>query len=139
METNSVHEYECNVLLASLFFCFFCFSLLFSCSFFIFLISSLVFLTSYFIFFCRVSDAINDANEWALEEAVIQQAEKLLIKLELTQDLLNDTAALHQCLPIRSQTTYVQNAHKLERTICRAEKIQVEEAQIKVSRDLILR
>ena len=89
--------------------------------------------------FCRVSDAINDANEWALEEAVIQQAEKLLIKLELTQDLLNDTAALHQCLPIRSQTTYVQNAHKLERTICRAEKIQVEEAQIKVSRDLILR
>ena len=110
--------------------------------FFLFLFlhtSSLLFSHFIFTFFFRVSDAINDANEWALEEAVIQQAEKLLIKLELTQDLLNDTAALHQCLPIRSQTTYVQNAHKLERTICRAEKIQVEEAQIKVSRDLILR
>ena len=86
-----------------------------------------------------MSDAINDATEWALEQSVIQQAEKLLLKLEMTQDLLNDTAALLHCLPIRSQATYVQNAHTLERTICRAERLHVDESQLQVGRDLIQR
>ena len=87
----------------------------------------------------RLSDSINDAVHWALEEAIIQKAEKLLAKLEMTQDLFNDTAALRQCLPIRSQTTYVQNVHKLERTICRALLLDVDQSQLQISRDLIRR
>ena len=76
---------------------------------------------------------------WALEEAIIQKAEKLLLKLEMTQDLFNDTAALRQCLPIRSQTTYVQNVHKLERTICRSLLLDIDQGQLQISRDLIRR
>ena len=57
----------------------------------------------------------------------------------MTQDLLNETTALAMCLPVRSQSTYVHNAHKLERTICRAEKIQVADSLIQISRDLIQR
>ena len=57
----------------------------------------------------------------------------------MTQDLLNDTNNLARCLPVKSQSTYVQNAHKLERTICRAEKIDVSDSQIQISRDLIQR
>eukprot|EP00596_Hydrurales_sp_CCMP1899_P002005 CAMPEP_0119033840 /NCGR_PEP_ID=MMETSP1177-20130426/908_1 /TAXON_ID=2985 /ORGANISM="Ochromonas sp, Strain CCMP1899" /LENGTH=512 /DNA_ID=CAMNT_0006990903 /DNA_START=189 /DNA_END=1724 /DNA_ORIENTATION=- len=87
----------------------------------------------------RVSDAINDAKEWALEEATISSAEKLLAKLEVTQDLLNDTNTLQRCLPVRSQTVYVQNVHKLERTICRAEMVNVDKSQVQVSLDLIKR
>ena len=86
-----------------------------------------------------MSDAINDAIEWALEESIIHAAQQLLSKLEMTQDLLNETAALAMCLPVRSQSTYVHNAHKLERTICRAEKIQVADSLIQISRDLIQR
>ena len=88
------------------------------------------------LYFYRLSDAINDAIEWALEESIIHAAQQLLSRLEMTQDLLNETAALAMCLPVRSQSTYVHNAHKLERTICRAEKIQVADSLIQISRDL---
>lgn len=87
----------------------------------------------------RLSDSINDAKEWALEEDIIKRAEILLAKLEMTQDLFNDTASLQQCLPIRSQTTYVRHVHKLERTICRAELLDVDKSQVQISRVLIHR
>ena len=101
--------------------------------------SQFCFIKNHFFYFYRLSDAINDAIEWALEESVIHAAQQLLSKLEMTQDLLNETTALAMCLPVRSQSTYVHNAHKLERTICRAEKIQVADSLIQISRDLIQR
>ena len=87
----------------------------------------------------RLSDALNDAKEWALEETVIEQGQKLLEKLEITQDLLTDAAALDAALPVRTQAVYTQHVHKLERSICRAEKVDADRFQLESSRTLIRR
>jgi hypothetical protein len=87
----------------------------------------------------RLSDALNDAKEWALEETVIEQGQKLLEKLEITQDLLTDAAALEAALPVRTQAVYTQYVHKLERSICRAEKVDADRFQLETSRALIKR
>ena len=97
-----------------------------------------------FYWFCRsttirLSDTINDANDWALEEGALLKAQTLLLKLESTEDLIHDTATVLLCLPIRTQSTYVQNVHRLERTLCRSESLHVSPSQISISRALIKR
>lgn len=85
----------------------------------------------------RLSDALMDAKEWALEETVIEQGQKLLEKLELTQELLTDMASLEAVLPVRTQAVYTQHVHKLERSIVRAEKVDADKFQLETSRLLI--
>lgn len=87
----------------------------------------------------RLSDTINIANDWALEENAIHQAQTLLLKLEITEDLIHDTATVLQCLPVRTQSLYVQNVHRLERTLCRSELFHVSQLQISISRALVKR
>ena len=87
----------------------------------------------------RLSDTINDANDWALEDNAIHQAQTLLLKLEITEDLIHDTATVLQCLPVRTQSVYVQNVHRLERTLCRSEIFHVSQLQISISRALVKR
>jgi hypothetical protein len=85
----------------------------------------------------RLADAAADAKEWALDENVIAQAEGLMKKLEVTQELLTDTAELRNCIPVRTQETYIRYAHALERTICRAEAGGVDAAQLDEGRALL--
>ena len=87
----------------------------------------------------RLSDALVDAKEWALEETVIEQGQKLLEKLELTQELLTDATALEAALPVRTQAVYTLHVHKLERSICRAEAVDADKFQLETSRGLIKR
>jgi hypothetical protein len=87
----------------------------------------------------RLSDTINDANEYALEENALKKAQTLLLKLESTEDLIHDTATVLLCLPVRTQSMYVQNVHRLERTLCRSEGLNVSPSQIAISRALITR
>ena len=87
----------------------------------------------------RLSDSMNDANEWALEENALKKAQTLLLKLESTEDLIHDTATVLLCLPVRTQSMYMQNVHRLERTLCRSEGLNVSPPQIAISRALITR
>ena len=87
----------------------------------------------------RLSDALLDAKEWALEETVIEQGQRLLEKLELTQELLTDASALEASLPVRTQAVYTLHVHKLERSICRAEAVDADKFQLETSRGLIKR
>lgn len=82
-------------------------------------------------------DAIVMGDEYALDQDYIQQAESLLKKLEVAQDLDSDIAALQQQSPIRTQTDYQEHVYKLEKSIERAAEIEVEESKLQIGLQLI--
>lgn len=84
-------------------------------------------------------DAIDLGKENALDAELIAQAETLLKKLEVNQDLLEDIIALQRLAPIRTQTQYLEHVYKLEKSIERALEIDVDPAQIQIGLDLISR
>ena len=85
----------------------------------------------------RLSDALLDAKEWALEESIITSGYTLLTKLDTTYDLLNDTAALIEHLPIRTQEAYTNYVHKVERTLYKAEVVGAATNQLEITKKLI--
>lgn len=64
-----------------------------------------------------LGNAIDDAKEWALNSELIEQAEKLCDRLELSQDLRNEIATLQAEMPIVTQTDYVQFVLPVERLL----------------------
>eukprot|EP01041_Mallomonas_annulata_P002322 gene2322-4515_t len=84
-----------------------------------------------------LSRAIEDARERDLDEEMLAEGDRLLLKLEVSQDLLTDIGNLQKELPIHSQTQYVSAVHVLEHTIERASMVGVDDSQIQLANDLI--
>jgi hypothetical protein len=82
-------------------------------------------------------DAIDLGKENALDQDYIKQAEDLLKKIEVSQDLLQDITALQQVMPIKDQTTYMGNIYKLEKSIEKAIENGIDQNQIQLGLDLI--
>lgn len=66
-------------------------------------------------------DGIEDAREWCLNEELVVHAEKLLAKLELSQELRNEVARLQDNMPIVNQTDYFQFVLPVEKLLEEAE------------------
>jgi len=84
-------------------------------------------------------DAIDLGKENALDAELIAQAEMLLKKLEVNQDLVEDIVALQRLAPIKTQTQYLKHVYKLEKSIERALEVDVDPSQIQIGLDLISR
>lgn len=64
-----------------------------------------------------LSNAIDDAREWSLNDELVSHAEKLLTKLESSQELRNEVAKLQEVMPIVNQTDYYQYVLPVERLL----------------------
>jgi len=84
-----------------------------------------------------LSDAIQVGKEWALDQEVILEGERLLHKLEVTQELAVDLAAVEKVAPISSQKIYVQHVYKLEKSLEKAKAAGLDQTQLDVGLDLI--
>ncbi len=82
-------------------------------------------------------DAIDLGKENALDQEFIKQAEDLLKKIEVSQDLLQDISALQHVMPIKDQTTYMENIYKLEKSIEKSIENGIDQNQIQLGLDLI--
>ena len=85
----------------------------------------------------RLSDCINDSKEWGLDEQSIIQAENLLNRLELVQEVIADSIELQNNLPLKSQEDYNIYVNKCLKTIQKAEAVDVEKSQLQFGYDLI--
>ena len=61
--------------------------------------------------------AIEDAREWSLNDELVGHANKLLHRLELSQDLKSEVAVLQNAMPIITQTDYLQFVLPVERLL----------------------
>jgi hypothetical protein len=86
-----------------------------------------------------LADAILVGKEWALDGEVIAEGERLLLKLENSQELVNDIAAVQKVMPISSQAVYVETVYKLEKSLERAQGAGLDQSQLDVGLDLIAR
>lgn len=64
-----------------------------------------------------LADAIDNAKEWSLNEELVTHAEKLLAKLELSQELRNEVAKLQEAMPIVTQSDYLQFVLPVEKLL----------------------
>ena len=85
----------------------------------------------------NLTDSLQDAREWALDEDLIALAEKLLVKLEATQELYRDMGSLQQESPIKNESSYVRYVHTLEKTIETAIAGGVDSSMVQMAKDLI--
>ena len=86
-----------------------------------------------------LSDALRVAKDLSLDEETIKRGVKLIERLEVAHDLMADILATQQDAPIRTQSQYIERAHKLEQTLVRAEAAGVDRSQIQYGKDLIIR
>jgi len=87
----------------------------------------------------NLADAIVIGKDWSLDFEMINEAEKLLLKLEVLQELIVDIEALQSQLPVRTQTTYINYVYKLEKSLERAVISDVDRSYLQISIDLIKR
>ncbi|KAJ1417563.1 hypothetical protein B484DRAFT_453947 [Ochromonadaceae sp. CCMP2298] len=87
----------------------------------------------------NLSSAITNGKEWSLDEDLIVEGERLLLKLELSQELQSDILAVQKIIPISSQKVYIDNVTKLERSIEQAKGAGIDQAQLDIGLDLITR
>jgi ankyrin repeat protein len=87
----------------------------------------------------RLSDCINDSKEWGLDEQLIVQAENLLNRLELVQEVIADSIELQNNLPLKSQEDYNLYVNRCLKTINKAEAMDVDKSQLQFGYDLISR
>lgn len=86
-----------------------------------------------------LADAIAVGKEWALDGEVIAEGERLLLKLEISQELVSDIAAVQKVVPISSQAVYVETVYKLEKSLERAQAAGIDQSQLDVGLELITR
>eukprot|EP01038_Epipyxis_sp_PR26KG_P006761 gene6761-9263_t len=87
----------------------------------------------------NLSEAIEMGKDWSLDLDMIAEAEKLLIKLELSQEFLSDIQNLQKFVPIRTQSVYLEHVYKLEKSIERADSGGIDKNQLQIGLDLITR
>lgn len=86
-----------------------------------------------------LSDAIALGHEHCLDLDLIHQAENLLQRLEVNQDLVADILALQRLAPITTQTQYLEHVYRLEKSLEIAAQQEIDPMQIQVGLDLISR
>jgi hypothetical protein len=86
-----------------------------------------------------LSDNIGLGREWALDEEVILEGERLLAKLEVTQELTADLATVRKVVPIVSQSVYMQHVYKLEKSVEKAQAAGLHQSQLDVGLELVAR
>lgn len=86
-----------------------------------------------------LQEAIDMGKEHALDIDMIVQAEQLLKKLEVNQELVDDIVTLQRLAPIRTQTAYTDHVYSLEASIERALEVEVDPSQVQLALDLIAR
>jgi hypothetical protein len=84
-----------------------------------------------------LQDAIDMGKEYSLDEDLIIQAEILLKKIEVSQELADDLLTVERAAPMKEQSVYIQNIYKLEKSIEKAMEVKVDEQQISYGMQLI--
>mmetsp|Transcript_10716 Transcript_10716/g.11558 ORF Transcript_10716/g.11558 Transcript_10716/m.11558 type:complete len:590 (+) Transcript_10716:31-1800(+) len=82
-------------------------------------------------------DAIELGKEYSLDEDLILQAEDLLKKIEVSQELAEDIIALQSLAPIKEQSIYIEYVYKLEKSIEKAVEVKTDDYQIQYGMELI--
>lgn len=77
-----------------------------------------------------LQDAIAVGKEWGLDEEIIENGEKLLVKLEVLQELIQDMSTVRKAAPMRSQDVFINNIFKLENSIRKAEQTGIDAGQL---------
>ena len=77
-------------------------------------------------------DAIAVGKEWGLDEEIIEDGEKILIKLDVSQELIRDISSVKKASPMRSQEVYITTVFSLESSIRKAEAAGIESSQLQV-------
>ncbi len=83
--------------------------------------------------------ALGDAKEWCVDVESTKEGDILMEKLEVQLELLGDIFALSQAAPICSQELYIEFVHKLETTLEKAKKVNLERFHLLPAIDLIAR
>lgn len=84
-----------------------------------------------------LDEAIKVGKEWCLDELTINESERLLSKLESSQELMQDMLSLQQHTPIRTQTEYINRVYKLQQSMKNSEEAGLDKSQLQVGHDLI--
>lgn len=87
----------------------------------------------------KLSSVIQVGKEWALDRDTISDAEQLLVKLELLQELSNEIKNVKRLIPIRTQRAYIEHVNKLESSIERSHAAGIAKSQLDAGLDLIRR
>lgn len=86
-----------------------------------------------------LSDTIQVGKEWALDEDMIAEGQRLLMKLEIAQELTNDIANVQKAMPISSQSVYMAHVYKLEKSLEKAQGAGIDQSQLDIGLDIIAR
>ena len=84
-----------------------------------------------------LSDSIDMAKEWFLDAEMLNQAEILLKKLEISQQLFTDIIEVQKNSPITNQSKYIQFGYKLEKSIEKAVEVGFNDSQLQLGLDLL--
>jgi len=87
----------------------------------------------------QLADAIQTGKDWSLDEDQIAEGERLLNKLEISQELISDTLAVREIVPVTTQEAYIKHVYKLEKSIERSREAGIDQSQLDVGLDLIAR
>lgn len=82
-------------------------------------------------------EALQDAREWSVDEEMVARAQVWVTRLEMMHELQGVVVAVRQLTPIKKQSVFIENVHRLEGAISRAEALQVDSAVLQLGRDLI--
>lgn len=86
-----------------------------------------------------LADAIALGHEHCLDMDLIAQAEQLLKRIEVNQDLVADILALQKLAPITTQSQYLEHVYRLEKSIEIASRYNLDPQQIQLGLELISR
>lgn len=86
----------------------------------------------------KLPDIIAQSKSIGINEELISQAEKLLLKLESTQELFNDTMELRKFAPCTTAEVYENYVVKLEKSLLKAETNGVAREITALAKDLIV-
>jgi ankyrin repeat protein len=86
----------------------------------------------------KLPDIITQSKSIGIDEELILQAEKLLLKLECTQELFNDTMELRKFAPCTTAEVYENYVVKLEKSLLKAEANGATREMTLLAKELIL-
>jgi len=86
-----------------------------------------------------LANALQQARERDLDEDLVVEGERLLLRLEVTHELHTDITNLEKQFPVRNQNQYMEYVHLLEATISRAGLVDVDPGRLELARTLIAR
>lgn len=84
-----------------------------------------------------IDESLRISREWKLDEIYIAQAENLLLRMEITQDLIADIDTVERVLPLTTQAKYDEYVNKLVKTLKRAEKNGIDKYKIERAKELV--